>query len=111
MWNLATFRQIPIPQAEQPVELFACDSDQSTLFALRGGAIDVFRVIDAEKVKPMHRLMSPAIGELLSIKVVVSSDDQHLFLHGWHKKNGSEDEPKEPGRAVVVIFDIGDLTK
>lgn len=109
LWDIERFRQIPIPQSDDPIREMTCDGDQSTLFVARGGGIDVYRVIDAERVDPFHRLLCPVTKELLYLSLVVSTDEKTLFVHGWHKK--SDDEPNERGTPVLAIFDVSDLTE
>lgn len=109
VWNLQTVEQIVIPKREGTIEEIACDSDQSTMFVLRDSAIDVFRIIDAQKAQPIRRLVSPELRELTFMRLVVSTDDRWLFVYG--SKAAEAKQPDEHRQGVVAIFDVSDLAK
>jgi hypothetical protein len=109
LWNIETLRQIPIPRTDDPILEMTCDGDQSTLFVARGEAIDVFRLIDAQRAEPIHRLLGPIARELVCLSLVMSLDERTLFVHGWRKKH--DDERNQRGTSVMAIFDVSDLTK
>ncbi len=108
-WNLATRKQIELPYRAEPIETVACDRDQSTMFVLRDGAIDVFHVENGESLRPIHRLASMDISELESKWLVVSADEKLLFVFGAKKRN--EQDSKTPKTDMIIAFDISDLTR
>ena len=110
VWNLETLTILPIPESKEPIQSITCDGDQTTLFVLRGGAIDVMRIKDERTLTPIQRLNSPVISKLADIRLVVSYDEKHLFVHGWHVVE-NEDGNYERGKVALLVFDVADLTQ
>jgi hypothetical protein len=111
LWNLATHKQIRLPRSDEAIELMACDTRQSVMFALRSsGAIDAFRVIDGERAKPLVRLISPTTEAAASTRLIVSSDNHFLLWQGSPRRVDEDGNPMESNRTFIAVFEIADLT-
>jgi hypothetical protein len=111
LWNLAKARELKLPDSQMQIKDITCNDDQSRNFILRGdGSIEVFGVADGVRLKPLIRLVPP-IREEMDASMVHGGERRRMFWLGLPPDRTDEQgrRTKAGGRAVIAIFDYGEV--
>jgi len=109
IWNLEKRVEIELPVSEAPIAGTECDSDQTTMFIMRAdGSVDVFRIVDGERLEPIHRLVAPT-DKVQGYMMVLSDDDSLLYWQGMTPYRREDEEGED--LSVIAIFDVTGLTR
>jgi hypothetical protein len=77
------------------------------------GAIDAYRIIDAQAAVPIARLAPPQfrLDKISKTPLVVSADDHYLFWISSLRKKQPGDNEVGSRATCITVFDIAELTK